>query len=175
MDQAERNHDPVATAASSNLDAGAQAGAQSVLHTFAAPPEGRYEVGHLAVSPGGQVDAYPIPCPVAFDFVYRGVPFHADLPGDLDAPLTLTAVLGVLPYSAETPIGRRATLDILTLARPGRGTLHFGAGERIHARFHAPVPRPRTPVTVVATVGCLLVELRPYLDLLAAAGALRPR
>ena len=169
MDQAARNHDPVGTSASS------AAGAPTVFDTFGQPHDGPYEVGHLSVSPAGQVAAYPSPCAVAFDFVYRGVPFHAELPGDPEAPITISAVLGVLPYSAETVAGRRTALDILSLAKPARGTVSLEAGGRIHARFSAPVPRPRTPVTVVATVSCLLVDVRPYLDLLAAAGALRPR
>ena len=179
MDQGACNHEGVGTPALGGV--GARAGAEvpadahSVFHTFGAPPEGPYEVGHLAVSPAGRVAAYPSPCPVAFDFVYRGVPFHADLPGDPESELSLTAVLGVLPYTAETQTGRRATLEILRLARPARGRFALARGERIQVHFSAPVPRPRTPVTVVATVSCLLVDLRPYLDLLAAAGALRPR
>ncbi|MBK1671068.1 hypothetical protein CKO28_23970 [Rhodovibrio sodomensis] len=174
MDQAARDHDHVGTAASA--DAGTPAGAQTVFNTFSARRDGPYEVGHLSVSSSGHVDvAYPSPAPVAFDFVFRGVPFHAELPGDLDAPLTMSAVLGVLPFSAETLAGRRATLEILSLAKPARGSLGLEAGGRIRANFSAAVPRPRTPVTVVATVSCLLVDLRPYLDLLAAAGALRPR
>ena len=84
-------------------------------------------------------------------------------------------MLGVLPYSAESVTGRRAALDILNLAAPARGALSLEAGGRINAAFSVPVPRPRTPVTVVAAISCLLVDLRPYLDLLAAAGALRPR
>ena len=175
MDQAARNHDHVGTSASSAAGPNETAGTATFLDTFGEPYEGPYEVGHLSVSPAGGVAAYPSPCPVAFDFVFRGVPFHADLPGDAGAPITLSAVLGVLPYSAESAAGRRATLDILSLAKPARGTVSLEAGGRIHARFSASVPRPRTPVTVVATVSCLLVDLRPYLDLLAAAGALRPR
>lgn len=175
MDQAARNHDGAPAFGGASSGAAAAGDAHSVFDTFGEPPEGPYEVGHLAVSPAGHVATYPSPCRVAFDFVYRGVPFHADLPGDPESELSLTAVLGVLPYTAETRTGRRATLEILRLARPARGRLALTSGERIQAHFSAPVPRPRTPVTVVATVGCLLVDLRPYLDLLAAARALRPR
>ena len=176
MDQAARDHDHVELAPSSATEPETPVAAQNVFDTFGARPDGPYEVGHLSVSSTGQVAvAYPSTCAVAFDFVFRGVPFHAEVPGDLDAPLSISAVLGVLPYSAETVTGRRAALDILSLARPARGTVSLEAGGRIRARFGAPVPRPRTPVTVVATVSCLLVDLRPYLDLLAAAGALRPR
>lgn len=176
MDQAARDHDYVdRTSDGAGTRPGEAVDVQNVFSTFGAHPDGPYEVGHLAVSPAGHVAAYPSPCRVAFDFVYRDVAFHADLPGDPDAPLTVSAVLGVLPFSAETVTGRRATLDILTLARPARGEFTLSSGGRIRAAFTAPVPRPRTPVTVVATVSCLLVELRPYLELLAAAGALRPR
>jgi hypothetical protein len=176
VDQAARDHDHVDLAASNAPEPQAPVAAKHVFNTFSARPDGPYEVGHLSVSSSGHVDvAYPSPAAVAFDFVFRGVPFRAELPGDLDAPLSISAVLGVLPYSAETVAGRRATLDILSLAKPARGTVSLETGGRIYARFDAPVPRPRTPVTVVATVSCLLVDLRPYLDLLAAAGALRPR
>ncbi|MBK1698426.1 hypothetical protein [Rhodovibrio salinarum] len=177
MDQVARDHEYIDTSpASSSATSNAKAGGQTVFNTFNVPPEGKYEVGHLTVSPAGEVAvAYPSTCPVAFEFSYRGVPFQAQLPGDLDAPLTIKAVVGVLPYSAETIAGRKATQDILKLAQPASGSFSLETDGRIRITFTAQVPRPRTPVTVVATVGVLLVELRPYLDLLDAVGALRPR
>jgi hypothetical protein len=175
VDQAARNHDSVDTVAGGGSGAAPHADLPTVFDTFGQPLDGPIEVGHLSVSPAGQVATYPFPYTVAFDFVFHGVPFHAELPNKADAPLTLSAVLGILPYSAETVTGRRATLDILRLAKPARGEITLETGGRIHARFSAPVPRPRTPVTVVATVSCLLLDVRPYLDLLAAAGAVRPR
>jgi hypothetical protein len=175
VDQAARTHNDVHPAPSHGpAGTGAGGDAQNVFDTFGDPPAGPYEVGHLTVSDDGQVTvAYPATQAVAFDFVYRGVPFHAELPGDLAAPLSISAILGVLPYSAETAVGRQATLEILRLARPARGRVSLASEGRIYAQFSAPVPRPRTPVAVVATVSCLLIDLRPYMDLLTAAGAVR--
>lgn len=192
MDQAAQSQDDVDPASSNGAaqhgetskqapsddaeQTGTRVAPHNVFSTFGQPPDGQYEVGHLMVAPDGQVNvAYPGSAAVGFDFAYCGIPFHAELPSDLAAPLTVSAVLGVLPYSAETVVGRRATLQLLSLATPARGTLGLSTGGRILARFSAPVPRPRTPVSVVATISCLLVDLRPYLDLLAATGALRRR
>jgi hypothetical protein len=134
---------------------------------------GPIEVGQLALDPAGELDARPHAYPVAFQFVYHGVAFRAELEADPAEPLRLSAVVGVLPFSAETPLGRRAVAVFLNAARPPRGQFTLTRDGRLHAAFAAPVQRPRTPVHVVATVISLVLEIRPYLEILAALRALR--
>jgi hypothetical protein len=132
-----------------------------------------YEVGELAFGADGRVYPRPEGEPVLFRFRYEGVAFDAELPADRAAPLVLSACPGVLPYSAETPTGRRAVLTLLKTAAPARGQLFLDRGGRLHLRFADHAPSPRTPVHVMATLVSLLLEVQPYLRLLRACNALR--
>lgn len=134
---------------------------------------GPLEVGQLALDPAGGLEARTHAYPVAFQFTYHGVTFRAELEAEPTEPLRLSAVVGVLPFSAETPLGRRAVAVFLNAARPQRGQFTLTRDGRLHAEFAAPVPRPRTPVHVVATVISLALEIRPYLEILAALRARR--
>jgi hypothetical protein len=133
-----------------------------------------YEVGELAVGDDGQVYPRPDGEPVLFGFRYEGLPVTAELPADRARPLVLQVRAGVLPYSAETVSGRRAVLTLLRHAAPGRGELLLDRTGGVHLRFADLTPSPRTPVHVMATLVSLLLEMRPYLQLLGAARALRP-
>jgi hypothetical protein len=155
--------------------AGQPLATRTVFDTFRTPQEAPYEVGQLAVHPTGDLETREEAYPVAFEFVYRGVPFHADIKSDPEEPLSLRASVGVIPYSAETALGRQMAAQFAALARPQRGRFTLEPGGRIALAFEAVIPRPRTPVTVLATVTSLLVEIRPYLDILEAARALRVR
>jgi hypothetical protein len=154
------------------LDSGAgkMASAVEVLSQASRP----VEVGEVELDETGRIRPRADRHPIAFNFVYRGLTFHAELPVDSDGPLTLRAVVGVIPYSAENAVGRRAAWTILAHARPARGRLWWDAHMRVHIELKATPPRPRTPVNVVATVVSLLMDALPYLDLLDVA-LRRPR
>jgi hypothetical protein len=152
-------------------DAPSSASAVEVLSQTAMP----VEVGDVELDEQGFVRQRTNDQPIRFDFVYRGVTFHAELPVDCeDGLLTLRAVVGVIPYSAENAVGRRAAWTILAHARLARGKLWCDNHMRVHMELRAVPSRPRTPVNVVATVVSLLMDALPYLDLLNVA-LRRPR
>lgn len=133
-----------------------------------------YEVGELAVGDDGRIYPRPDGEPVLFRFRYEGLAVTAELPQDRTQPLVLQVRAGVLPYSAETVTGRRAVLTLLKHAAPARGRIALDHAGGVHLRFADHTPSPRTPVHVMATLVSLLLEMRPYLQLLGAARALRP-
>lgn len=147
--------------------------AASMLETLAKTNGEPLEVGEIGLTPEGEVYPRPGDEPVCFHFVYDGVRFDAELTGDREAPLVLTARPGVLPYSAETAYGRKAVLRMLKHAAPARGRLELERSGHLRMTLSAVTPRPRTPVAVLATLASLLLEARPYLAILRAAGALR--
>jgi len=149
--------------------AGADRLGGTMFETLARSNGGPIEVGELAIKPDGEVYPRPGDQPVEFTFEYVGVTFEAHLPADRDAPLTLTARIGKLPYSAETPFGRRMVRTLLQHAQIPHGKLTLDFHGRVHLTMHGTPWRPRTPVHVMVIVAGLLVEAKPYLDLLQAA------
>jgi len=104
---------------------------------------------------------------VSFRFHYYGVPFDATMPtGDPAARLYLTATLGVIPFSLENSFGRKAARAIIRQAQMPNGRLRVDAQSRVHLEMTGTPQTPRTPVNVLSTVAALLMEAKPYLDLL---------
>lgn len=151
-------------------EAAPSAGAMEMLSQTSLP----VEVGEIELDERGKVRQRSENRPICFSFVYRGITFHADLPVDRDAALTLRSTLGVIPYSAENPLGRRAAWTILTHARPPGGRIWWDLNMRVHLEVSAVPTRPRTPVNVMATAAALLVNIQPYLELTDVA-LRRPR
>lgn len=158
------------TAAVELQEADVSASAMEMLSQTSLP----LEVGAVELDEQGKVRQRAQDRPVCFSFVYRGVTFHADLPVERDAPLTLRGIVGVVPYSAENPLGRRAAWTLLAHARPACGRLWWDAQMRVHLEVSTVPPRPRTPVHVMAAAAALLVDIQPYLELMEVA-LRRPR
>lgn len=131
------------------------------------------EVGDLDLHPEGNIYPRPGDLPMVFQFVYEGIHFDAELSADREGPLTLTANLGVLPYSAETPCGRQAILTLLREGAPAYGKLELDRDGRVRITLSAATQRPRTPVFIMATITALLIDARPYIQVMRTAGALR--
>lgn len=136
--------------------------------------EAPLEVGDVELDREGHVRARVGDLPMRFSFVYRRINFTAELPADREAPLTLNAVVGILPFSSENAFGRRVAHRMLTAARLPRGRFLLDVHSRVHVYLSAIPPRPRTPVSVVATAVALLMDIKPHLDLFEVA-LRRPR
>jgi len=127
------------------------------------------EVGEIAFESERNVRTRDPNRPINFSFRYHSLKFSAEVPAKPENPIVLSAVLGVLPYSVENAFGRRAAKAIIQRAHVPNGRLWIDDNTRVHLEVKAVPPRPRTPVSVLSTVTAMLMEAKPYLDLLEVA------
>ncbi|NIA70895.1 hypothetical protein HBA54_20040 [Pelagibius litoralis] len=131
------------------------------------------EVGSLALGEDGHIEHGRDEGPLHFNFTACGIHFEAELAGKT-APLRLTANLGKLPYSAESPDGRGLARSVLAATdRLRRGQILLSDDHDMILQGELMPPSPRTPVNVIATATALILDFKPYLDLLAEAISVR--
>ena len=112
-----------------------------------------------------------------FSFDYMGAVFDARLDTAEAASLNLRANLGKLPYTAESSIARRVTLRLIACAgRLPRGRIFIDERDDLLLEADIAPPKPQTPVSIMAAVTALLLDAKPYLELVAEAwsGTSRP-
>lgn len=124
------------------------------------------EVGDVEVDPDTGLRPRMSDTPVSFSFSYHGVHFDAHLPVEDNSALELAAVVGVIPYTIENQFGRKTARSIIRGAKMPNGRLHVDTNSRVHLVLSGVPEKPRTPVNVLSTVAALLMEAKPYLDLL---------
>jgi hypothetical protein len=127
------------------------------------------EVGEIEFDEHGGARPRLSDAPVAFRFRYYGLIFDATMPMADDGRLYLTATLGVIPFSLENSFGRKAARAIIRRAHMPNGRLCVDSQSRVHLEMTGTPEKPRTPVNVLATVAGLLMEAKPYLELLEVA------
>ena len=125
-------------------------------------------VASLEVDKDGQLVVRDDDRPLRFSFEFAGAPFEAEVTAG-DAPLVkLTADLGLLPYTIESPAARYWALRVIAASsRMKRGRLELDSNYAIRLRAEAPPPAQRTPVTILSTVTALLLDFKPCLELLS--------
>lgn len=132
------------------------------------------EMGRIVWRPDGRLERRGEGESLTFKCVYRGVRFEGRLDLTETGKMAITADLGPLPYTAEASGTRHQIIRLARGAVSKRG-LHFIISQDQVLRIAAEgtTPRPRTPVSCVATLCSLLLCLRPWLelsdDLMAAA------
>lgn len=132
------------------------------------------EVGSLALGEDGHIQHGREDSPLHFRFTACGLDFEADLAGK-DAPLRLTAHLGKLPYTAQSPNGRRLARSVLAATdRLRRGQILLTENQDMILQGELTPPSPRTAVNVIATATALILDFKPYIDLMAEALNLYP-
>jgi len=146
----------------------AEAGQQSPDSSMNLPSD--IEIGSIAVDEDGKLTASDQRNDLAFGFVYFGIPFEAVLKRGEEVVLQLSANLGRLPFSAHSPKARQTMLRIIQ-ATAGLPRAHIVIEEdhRMLVQAEATPPTPRNLSSIVATAAALLLEIRPYLHLLAEA------
>lgn len=155
-------------------DPGDSAAARSALKQVAETPL-PLEVGSVVLGEDGHIRRADVDRPLRFRFTACGIAFEADL-ADSKAPLRLRANLGKLPYSAESPDARRLARTVMAATdRLRRGHILLSPEQDILLEGELNPPSPRTPVAVIATAVSLILDFKPYLDLLGEAIALRHR
>ncbi|MEO3429479.1 hypothetical protein AAFN88_11510 [Pelagibius sp. CAU 1746] len=131
------------------------------------------EVGSVVLGEDGHIRHFDEDRPLHFRFSACGIDFEADLASKA-APLRLRANLGKLPFSAESPDGRRLARTVMAATdRLRRGHILLSEDQDMVLEGELNPPSPRTPVAVIATAVALIIDFKPYLDLLGEAVALR--
>ena len=131
------------------------------------------EVGSVSLGEDGHIRRSEEDRPLHFRFSACGIDFEAHL-DNRSAPLRLRANLGKLPYSAESADARRlARTVIASTDRLRRGHILLSPEQDIVLEGELNPPSPRTAVSVIATVVSLILDFKPYLDLLGEAVSVR--
>jgi len=131
------------------------------------------EVGGVVLGEDGHIRVTNEDRPIHFRFSACGIEFEASL-ADKGAPLRLSANLGKLPFSAESPDARRLARTVMAATdRLGRGHILLSAEQDMVLEGELNPPSPRTPANVIATAVALVLDFKPYIDLLGEAVTLR--
>ena len=136
------------------------------LATRAAP----LQVGDFEIDDEGRVRPRADGSPLAFGFSYRGADFIARIQSTPEPRVSLTAELGKLPYSAGIGERRRLARRIVEATeRLPHGRISLSDDQDMILTAEAPAAAPLTPADLMATLAALLLDFKPYLDLLNLA------
>ncbi len=124
-------------------------------------------VGEIQLDAQGRIRPCAHDGPLRFGFAYRGVEYGAEVETGSEPRVRLSAELGKLPYSMKIGDGRRLIRRIiLASACSPRGRIGLSEAEDMRLEVESTPPLPFTPVSLIATLAALLLDFRPYLDLL---------
>lgn len=134
-----------------------------------------FDAGNLEVDKDGRLRPRDGDKPLCFRFEFAGAPFEVVVTAG-EAPLVqVTGDLGILPYTIESPAARRWALRVISASsQMRRGCLELDSSYAIRLRAAAPPPAQRNPVTIMSTVTALLLDFKPWLELLSEVLKLGP-
>lgn len=125
------------------------------------------KVGEIQIDAQGRIQPRDSTVPLNLTFAYRGIHYHAEVETTSEPRVRLTADLGKLPFSMEIGAGRHLIRCILnSSARAYYGRINLSQDQDIFLEAESIPPEPFTPVSLMATLTALLLDFRPYLDLL---------
>lgn len=107
---------------------------------------------------------------IQFGFQYRGIPFvvSAHSKDDGTTRMSTVASLGVLPYTAENPSSRATALKIMDAAVGDLGgRIRLTDKQRIELIENIHLDVPLTPSVLLTRTAELVLQAKPYLELLA--------
>lgn len=130
--------------------------------------EGPLEFGAIEIGPDGQLRSRAPGDPVRFRFHYKGLPFDVEVETQPGGRIQLASDLGQVPYTAESPLGRRYTQKLLRAAAALPRARIFLDSED-HVRLEATCQRPEKAglVQVFAGIAALVLDVLPHLRFLA--------
>jgi hypothetical protein len=134
---------------------------------LAAKTGGRFRLGDFEIGENGRPRPRPDGAPITFGFSYRGIDFMAKLDTGAAGRISLDAELGKLPYRAEIGERRKLTRRIVAATQAlARGRIVLSESNDMHlTAAMEPIP-PLTPTAVLTALTALLLDFKPYLDLL---------
>lgn len=105
---------------------------------------------------------------MAFEFTFRGVPFQAQIRKDeAGGRLSLTGLIGQLPFSVQAPLARRQALQIIAIANSATAlSFETTPFQELVLKGESPLECPLTPTSILTGITCLLVQAGDYLDLI---------
>lgn len=131
------------------------------------------EVGNVQVDDDGTLRARDSEVPLDFTFSFLDIDFEVQVSGGDDGALRVAAVVGRLPYTVENGWTRTFLYKVMTAARKlRRSRLSIDGNNLIVLHGEAVPPAPRTPMSIMATLTALVVEAKPYLEMIAEGLAL---
>lgn len=127
------------------------------------------EVGHLRLDDEGRLRINRSGGLVEFQFSYMDVPFNANTRRIQSGPVVqISGEVAPLPYSAEGITVRRSTMAIISASEMLEHTrLAISKQKTILCVGKAPIEEPWGPVDLIAAAASLILEVRPYLQMLA--------
>lgn len=130
--------------------------------------EGSLEFGAIEIGSDGQLKSREPGSPVRFRFHYKGLPFDVEVETESGGRIHLASDLGQVPYTAESPLGRRYTQKLVRAAAALPRARFFLDGQD-HVRLEASCPRPEKAglVQVFAGITALVLDVLPHLRFLA--------
>lgn len=126
-----------------------------------------YQLGDVEIDDEGRLRPRQDGAPIIFGFSYRGLDFMAEIETGGTPRLSLNAELGKLPYRFEAGQRRDSTRRILeaTQALP-RGAIVLSDSQDMRLSAEIVPPAPLTPANIMAALTAILLDFKPYLDLL---------
>ena len=111
-----------------------------------------------------------------FRFVYLGFPFAVSAEaGTKGSSIDIRSILGCLPYSSESFQARQGAMKVLAAATGTLGQrVRLGKGQRLEMSARRTSKDPLTPVNLVSIMAGILLEAKPFLDLLSEYLAVAP-
>lgn len=125
------------------------------------------EVGRIEVDSEGFLRARDSDQPLTFRFSFRGFDVDVLVESGDEGPVHLKAMIGLLPFTAESGHGRRVVRRLFAAVdRLNRGRLVLSQSGEITIEASIMPPKPRTPISIMASIATLLLEAKPYIELL---------
>lgn len=127
------------------------------------------EMDHLQLDQDGKLRLGRGGGLVEFTFFYMDVPFSAVTRQIQSGPIVqISGEIAPLPYSAEGTSIRRATIAIIDASQDLAHTrLAVSKQKTILCVGKAPISEPWAPVDLIAAAASVIIEIRPYLQMLA--------
>jgi hypothetical protein len=118
-------------------------------------------------TPDDAADAADAPLHLCFNWRSYRIDAVLTRGKDHDCDLIVTSDLGFVPYTAQ---GRHQRINIFAILRATQGgfpiQIDITENQRLKLTARAALPNPVTAAVAIAGVAALLVQARPYLDMI---------
>jgi hypothetical protein len=128
---------------------------------------GQFQLGDFEIDDSGRLRPRPDGAPISFGFTYRGIDFMAKVDTGSAPLVSLDAELGKLPYRAKIGARRELTRKIVRASQAlPRGGIDLSDEHDMHLTAQIEPSAPLTPKSVLLALAAILLDFKPYLDLL---------
>lgn len=127
------------------------------------------DVDHLRIGEDGKLRIGRTGGLVEFQFAFMGVRFNANTRQIQSGPIVqISGDIAPLPYSAEGVPLRRSVMAIISATQElEQMRLAVSKQKTILCAGRAPIEEAWTPVDMIAATSGMILEIKPYLEMLA--------